>query len=102
MNKTDILTFLSTIKPSLQSQGIEKLGLFGSYAKESANEFSDIDIAFKLQSDFLRTHDVWNYFRLIENINETIAKQFHKKVELFDLDSASSLKSAISKEVIYV
>ncbi|MBN2825758.1 MAG: nucleotidyltransferase domain-containing protein [Campylobacterales bacterium] len=102
MQKSDILTFLSTIKPSLEAQGVEKLGLFGSYTKESANEFIDIDIAFKLQNDFLQTHDVWNYFRLIENINETIGKQFHKKVELFDLDSASSLKSVISSEVIYV
>ncbi|MBN2823760.1 MAG: nucleotidyltransferase domain-containing protein, partial [Campylobacterales bacterium] len=74
------MTFLAHIKPSLEAQGVEKIGLFGSYAKECANELSDIDIAFKLQNDFLQTHDVWGYFRLIENINETIGKQFHKKV----------------------
>jgi predicted nucleotidyltransferase len=42
------LTFLTTIKPQLQKDGIEQVGLFGSYAKNSATLTSDIDIAIKL------------------------------------------------------
>jgi predicted nucleotidyltransferase len=44
----DVLTFLTTIKPQLQKDGIEQVGLFGSYAKNSATLTSDIDIAIKL------------------------------------------------------
>ncbi len=102
MQKEDILNFLAKVKPNLQKIGVDKLGLFGSYAKDSANEFSDIDIAFKLKDDFLQTHDVWKYFELTHQINQMVSKEFNKPSELFDLDSASSLRDSISKEVIYV
>ncbi len=102
MNKQEILSYLNNIKPILEKKGIEKIGLFGSFAKDKQNEFSDIDIAFRLKNDFLETYDVWKYFDLRDEIQTLISSKFHKKSELFDLDSTSSLKNIISKEVIYV
>lgn len=102
MEKQEVIEFLSSIKPDLQKEGIDKLGLFGSYSKESANEFSDIDIAFKLQKDFLEKNDVWKYFELTKKISDLVSRKFNKKSEVFDLDSASSLKDLIQKETIYV
>ncbi|NWF67230.1 MAG: nucleotidyltransferase domain-containing protein [Campylobacterales bacterium] len=102
MNKSEILDYLKDIKPTLEQKGVEKLGLFGSFAKDSQNEFSDIDIAFKLKSDFLKTYDVWRYFDLTKDIKELVSSKFHKKSDIFDLDSASDLREIIFKEVIYV
>ena len=98
----DVLTFLTTIKPQLQKDGIEQVGLFGSYAKNNATLTSDIDIAIKLNKNYLDKNDVWNYFNEINKIKEMVYNKFQIKSDVFDLDSASSLKDKIRKEVLYV
>ena len=98
----DVLTFLTTIKPQLQENGIEQVGLFGSYARNSATLCSDIDIAIKLNKNYLDKNDVWNYFNEINKIKEMVYNKFQIKSDVFDLDSASSLKDKIEKEVLYV
>jgi predicted nucleotidyltransferase len=98
----DILTFLTNIKPQLQKDGIEQVGLFGSYARNSATLCSDIDIAIKLNKNYLDKNDVWNYFNEINKIKEMVYNKFQIKSDVFDLDSASSLKDKIEKEVLYV
>ena len=47
VSKSDILNYLSFLKSELSSKGIEQIALFGSYAKDSQNVYSDIDIAIK-------------------------------------------------------
>lgn len=43
MTKIDILNFLTEHKKEIQERfGVEKIALFGSYAKDNANENSDI------------------------------------------------------------
>ncbi len=98
----DILTFLINIKPQLQKDGIEQVGLFGSYAKNNATLTSDIDIAIKLNKNYLDKNDVWNYFNEINKIKGMIYEEFQIKSDVFDLDSSSFLKEKIEKEVLYV
>ena len=98
----DILTFLTNIKSQLQKDGIEQVGLFGSYARNSATLCSDIDIAIKLNKNYLDKNDVWNYFNEINKIKEMVYNKFQIKSDVFDLDSSSSLKNKIEKEVLYV
>ena len=45
--KDEILNFLRELKPELESFGIYKVGLFGSYAKDGAN----IAETFKISAD---------------------------------------------------
>ena len=98
----DVLTFLTNIKPQLQKDGIEQVGLFGSYARNNATLTSDIDIAIKLDKNYLDKNDVWNYFNEINKIKEMVYNKFQMKSDVFDLDSCSSLKDKIEKEVLYV
>ena len=98
----DILIFLTNIKPQLQKDGIEQVGLFGSYARNNATLTSDIDIAIKLDKNYLDKNDVWNYFNEINKIKEMVYNKFQMKSDVFDLDSSSSLKDKIEKEVLYV
>ena len=98
----DVLTFLTTIKPQLQENGIEQVGLFGSYARNSATLTSDIDIAIKLDKNYLDKNDVWNYFNEINKIKEMVYDKFQIKSDVFDLDSASVFKDKILKEILYV
>ena len=102
MQKEDILNYLLEIKNILREKGIEKIGLFGSFAKDKANALSDIDIAIQLQQNYLEKNDVWNYFTLLETIQTMLFKKFSRKVDIFDLDSKNDIEKQISKEIIYV
>jgi len=98
----DVLTFLTTIKPQLQENGIKQVGLFGSYARNNATLTSDIDIAIKLDKNYLDKNDVWNYFNEINKIKRMVYNKFQIKSDIFDLDSSSVFKDKILKEILYV
>ncbi len=95
MTKTDILDFLKTHKLELkQKYSVVKIGLFGSYAKDEADENSDIDIfvefSDKKYKNIART---WNY----------LEKHLGKKIDLFykHKNMRKSLQNNIEKEIIY-
>lgn len=46
LQKSEILSKLKELKPTYEEEGLILLGLFGSYAKDSQNNFSDIDIVY--------------------------------------------------------
>ncbi len=95
MTKIDILTFLEQNKQQIQEKfGVEKIALFGSYAKDCANESSDIDIAIESkQKDFF----------IREDLREYLEKHFKKSVDVGYIDSFREFyKQKILKELIYV
>lgn len=98
MQKEHILSYLSEIKNELIHSGIEKIGLFGSFAKNAATPYSDIDIAIKIDKNYLQEHDVWEYFTLLEKIKKMLALKFSRKVDLYDIESTNN----IAKDIIYV
>ena len=102
MDKKEILKYLETLKSKLQKDGIVSIGLFGSFAKESADKDSDIDILIETSDAFINKYRGWDAFIYIdENIREKISNKFHKKVDIFDKNSNSSIKEHILKDVCY-
>ena len=76
LEQKEILSKLKKLKPTYEKEGLILLGLFGSYAKETQNSFSDIDIAYKLDYDkfsqnfFLEYKSIKNHTRsLIDSYN---------------------------------
>lgn len=63
MTKEDILDFLTLHKHELQTNfALTKIGLFGSYAKDTATENSDIDIIIESnKKDFFLRDDLKEY-----------------------------------------
>ena len=55
IDRSQIITFLKDIKSELADDGISTLGLFGSFARDEAGVYSDIDIAIKKEHDCLQT-----------------------------------------------
>jgi len=102
VTKEQILAFLRKIKPALEKEGVEKLGLYGSYAKEKADTYSDIDIVIKLKKAYLSNHDAWDYFNLIRQIKSKISEKFSRKCDVLDLDSDSFIINAVQNEILYV
>lgn len=101
-DKTEILGYLKTIKPELRQEGIESLGLFGSFARDEANVNSDIDIVVKFENDFLQTKDAWAYFEAIDELKSLISQKFHTGCDVFDIDSRSHIAKTVAIEALYV
>lgn len=101
-SKESILKYLKDIKSELNTKGIVRLGLFGSYAKGEETVYSDIDIAIMKDAQFLSKNSSYVYFDIVSDIKEKVRKKFHKNIDIFDLDSQSSFKNSIEKELIYV
>ena len=99
MTRDKILDYLRELKANSIFQ---EIGLFGSYAKGSFDGFSDIDIAVRVDSQYLKTHDVWDYFDAIKSLQHSILEQFHLRSDIFDLDSVSPFKEQITEDIIYV
>ncbi len=61
MTRDDVLAKLRALKPWLESQGISRVRLFGSYARDEAGPESDIDLIVELSRpmglDFFRLED---------------------------------------------
>ena len=100
--KETILRYLREIKPELEEYGIEKIALFGSFATNQQNVYSDIDIAIQKKNDFLQNHEAYDYFNLISDLKTKIRQALHRNSDIFDLDSDSDFKDSIKNEMIYV
>jgi predicted nucleotidyltransferase len=95
MTKEDILNFLRTHKQELQNNfSLTKIGLFGSYAKDTAHENSDIDIVIESnKKDFF----------LREDLKEYLESNFKLPVDVGYIDSIRTYyKNKIEKDIIYV
>lgn len=85
--KEPILLYLKELKPNLQKEGISEIGLFGSFAKDEATIYSDIDIFIKTTKTFDNKYKGFAYFSFLENLRKQIAKKFNKEVDLCDLSA---------------
>lgn len=104
LTKETILAYLSEIKPSLERDGILKIGLFGSYAKGYADENSDIDIVILAdKKSFLDRLHAFKALEYLDDLKKQIANEFQKPVDICDFYSEQKIQeSKIVKGAIYV
>ncbi len=96
MTKSELLTKLSGLKTELKEQfGIEKIALFGSYARDEAKEDSDIDIVILKMKEK-------NFSKRVQ-AKEFLEKKLHKKIDIGYFESMKTfIKNRIKKDFIYV
>ena len=95
MTKEHIINFLAAHKQELQNKfALTKIGLFGSYAKDCADENSDIDIVIDTtKKDFF----------LRDDLKEYLEDYFKIPVDVGYIDSMRTYyKDKIQKDIIYV
>jgi len=94
MTKDEILNELSKNKSYIeQNFEVDKIGLFGSYAKGKQTEDSDIDIYVEFRhKTFDNLAGLWNY----------LEELYHKKIDLFHKHKNNNkvIISNIQKDVI--
>lgn len=75
MTKDTLIRVLKENKKKLETLGAVKIGIFGSYAKGTATEVSDIDILIELSSD----GDIYSNYCSVKYFLEEL---FNKKIDL--------------------
>jgi len=98
VQKQDILNYLKTNQEYYRNQlGVEFIGLFGSFAREEADDNSDIDILYKIEKD--KKLSIFKYLKLTKQLEDF----FDKKIDLVrDETLKPQLKSYIQKDISYV
>jgi predicted nucleotidyltransferase len=95
-NKEYILSKMRRRKKKLQSLGIVRIGLFGSYVREEQSENSDIDILIEFEPEKENFDNYMSVYDMLENMFRS------KKVEIVTRNGLSPyIGPQILKEVIY-
>ena len=96
LRKEEIIDFLKEHKGELEERfGVTKIGLFGSFSRNSENKTSDIDIAVELESE--------NKFRTFFELKYYLEENFATQVDLgIESTLKKEIKESISKDIIYV
>ena len=101
--KEPILRYLKELKPKLEKEGITEIGLFGSFAKEEATIYSDIDIFVKTTDEFCNKYIGFAALGFLEDLRQDIAKHFNKEVDLCNIAGFNDERKAkFLKGAIYV
>jgi len=98
MQKQDILNHLKSHQKYYSDKfGIHFIGLFGSFARDEANENSDIDILYKIENG--KKLSMFKYLEL----NKQLEELFHKKIDLVRYEKLKpQIKDYIQKDIVYV
>ena len=94
--KEDVLSIIKENHDTIESFGVKKLGLFGSFARKQQNPESDIDLIAEFEKG-KKTFD--NFIHLSFLLEDLLGH----RVELVTVESLSPyIKPYIMKEVEYV
>jgi uncharacterized protein len=95
MNQKEILHLLSENKSTIQTRfKVDKIALFGSYARDQQTDESDIDVYVEFsQKSFRNLAGLWNF----------LEELFHKKIDLFHKHKNNNkvIFDNIKKDLIY-
>ena len=96
MTKNELLNNLIVLKSELNDKfGIEKIALFGSFARDEAKENSDIDIVILK----MKEKDLSKRIQA----KEFLQKKLNRNIDLGYFDSMKTfIKNRIKKDLIYV
>jgi predicted nucleotidyltransferase len=82
MDQKSIISSLKNINQKYNNYSFEIVSLFGSYARDENDIFSDIDLTYKIDHNKFYKDDAFEKLKKLEYIKSKLEKTFHKKVDL--------------------
>ncbi|TGM30483.1 nucleotidyltransferase [Leptospira levettii] len=96
LDRNSIQNSLKNYKKELDILGVETIHLFGSVARNEANQNSDIDFLVKFKTGKKNFDNFINLTFLLEDL-------FRVKVDLLTIDSISgSIKNSVERESVLI
>jgi len=84
LNKNIILTKLKDMQPTFKKEGVNLLGLFGSYSRDEAKEDSDIDILIETTSEFSKMNRGFSAYSKLNELKFLLQNTFDRNVDIVD------------------
>jgi predicted nucleotidyltransferase len=101
----ETISKIKMMKNSIKEQGFLLIGIFGSVARGEENNYSDIDILYKIENleSYLKEYSGWDSISHIVDVKKSLENSLNKKVDFVDIDSLNEVgKKHILKELVYV
>ena len=103
MNKEIIISDIQKLNKKYGEDGFKIVSLFGSYARDTYDQYSDIDLTYKIDHDKFFKDDAFAKLARIEEIKKELEHRFHKKVDLIPANTTNYLlKENLQKEQTYI
>ena len=103
LTKSNILDTLKNMQPTFKKEGVNLLGLFGSYSRDEAKEDSDIDILIETTPLFLQNNIGFKAHLKLDELKEILQNTFNKDVDFADKQGLLDHNNTyILKKAIYV
>jgi len=101
---SDILQTLKQSKAQFLDDGVEIVGIFGSFARNEQTSTSDIDIAYKLSKDkFFSKYNGFKAVVKLSEIKKELSRKLKRKVDFISFENSNKeLVNNIKKEIVYV
>ena len=100
-----IVEVLKQARKIYREEGLDIVGLFGSYATGTHDRFSDIDIAYRLDRPRFseRYRDGFSKLARLEEVKRSLQHRLHKRVDFVALDTLSeTVRNDLEGSMIYV
>ena len=99
MNREEVLKKLRENRKKIESFGVKRIGIFGSFARDEAREDSDIDILVEFEKGKAT-------FRNVAELADFLERLFNRKVDLLTPMGIESIrikdvKESIKRDIIY-
>jgi len=103
LNKEKILQILHRYNEKHNTNGFSLVSLFGSYARDENDIFSDIDLTYKINHEKFYKDDAFAKLAKIDEIKKELQNKLHRKVDLIPANTKNRLiKKNIKNEEIFI
>jgi len=103
LTKEKILQDLHHYNNTHKKDGFMLFSLFGSYARDAQDLFSDIDITYRINHNIFYKNNAFAKLSKIDEIKDELQKIFHKKIDLIPANTNNTLlQKVLQKEQIII
>jgi predicted nucleotidyltransferase len=103
LTKEEIINILHNTNTKYKGSGFELVSLFGSYARDTADMFSDVDLTYKINHNIFFKDDAFAKLAKIDEIKKELEKKLRKKVDLIPSNTKNPLiQKSLQEEQIAI